>query len=119
METKKLLERLDLFENLLTKYAYTELKSKDAVGLKQKFQMFKNELNSKIFCEPIKGQNKGKAVANPSILSQKVFQNAKNTVELIQSLKKTAFSQEQGELLQNVEINTLILMELSMNIQNK
>ena len=95
------------------------MKSKDAVGLKQKFQVFKSDLNSKIFDEPQYEESPQKIKGSAVEFSQKVFRNARNTVELIQTLKKTEFSQKQDEIIQDMEINTLILMELSMNILNK
>lgn len=121
MKTKKLLEKLDLFENLLADYAYVELKSKDAVGLKQKFEVFKTDLNSKIFNEPSnsKSDTNTRDIEPTSLLSKRVFKNAQNTLTLLELLKKAEFSQEQEDIIQNMEINNLILMELSMNILNK
>lgn len=118
LKIKTLLEKLDRFESSLTNYAFCELESNDAIALKRKFEDFKTNLTHKIFDEPIPYQDTPSQTntKHTKLLPQKVFHNAKQTIELLKTLKKTEFSQNQESILQKMELNTLILLELSMSI---
>ncbi len=117
MGVRNLLEKLDRFENLLTDYAYDELTSRAAVDLKNKFQTFKTDLERKVFNE-IESEDSNKEFKNTNgqlQLPKKVFKNASNTAGLLNSLKRESFN-DREDIIQKIEINNLILMELSMNI---
>ena len=115
---RNLLEKLDRFENLLTDYAYEELTSSAAVDLKNKFQVFKTDLQHKVFDESAFEDNSCNMnnINSDLQLPKKVFKNASNTVELLKSLKKTGASKSQEEIIQNIVINNLILIEMSMGL---
>ncbi|RNC90071.1 MAG: hypothetical protein ED555_11590 [Allomuricauda sp.] len=110
--------RLDQFEKSLTDFAYCELKSNEAVNLKQKFQDFKTDLNGKIFNEPTKmnGSAVGKKPVQAPLFPKRVFHNALQNLEFLKTLKKNEVPNHQEEIFNSLEINTLILLELSMRI---
>jgi hypothetical protein len=114
---KELLEKLDRFESLLTTYAYDELTSIDAVGLKQKFESFKKDLIRNIFNEPENKDSSG--ITNSGLPPKKVFDNAIQTLELLKILKKSDVPKNQESIVHNIELNALVLVELSMNMLNK
>ena len=118
MIVKELLEKLDRFENLLTGYAYDELASQDAVELKQKFEIFKSDLTFKIFNESNTREIENEKI-NSFLNPQKVFDNAIQTFELLKVFKNNQLPKNQENILHNMELNILVLIELSMSILNK
>lgn len=116
MEATRLLLQLEKLEDRLDEFSFDQLNTSEALGLREKFDIFKTDLSQKIFNEPFELNDDflPKVNANQSGATERIQSPIAQMAEAIMRLKKTETSDDQYYLIESLELDIMVLTELTM-----
>lgn len=116
MEAKELLLQLERLEECIYDFSFDQLTTSEALDLREKFNLFKLDLNHKIFNDPIDGiETPHTRSSLGRIMVEKMKSPICQMVEAITRLKKTSPTENQSYLIESLELATMVLTELTIN----